>query len=435
MLRRPALIASILLLSGACGADDDYADAGEQDGETLEFRDTLGDPPPPEWCVGPGMCTMHEPCEETILCGDGREIETVHLCDPFSGCLTEECYPAPGTIEDEVCNGLDDDCNGTIDGVATPDCDDGLSCTFDLCVEGECAPVPKDEVCVTSGCAKGQCNDDDFGGAEGEVVTTDDGCVYLLDDDYCENVYDRCACNGQSTCSLDPSKGDGSGCEDPRPYNPVTGESQYPCESDENNCTAEACCEPDEDCRWLEEMPEDEKAAYDAICLFADRDTPSATGELVGCPGIQVGEEECDDGDPCKIYECNPDTGGCVIVGWADPGAQVAGCGLDSNGAPVYGNAGCSTWECNGGGYCVQVPADLPEGHPNLLCDGDPGQPQYPTCYRYTCNGQFCDTVGYDALCPDDDNACSIPSCGVEPDPEADVWGCGWVVNPDCAPD
>jgi hypothetical protein len=63
----------------------------------------------------------------------------------------------------EVCDGVDNDCNGIIDDqvAADADCHDGIACTLDACTAGACSHPPDNGVCAageacepTSGCVE-----------------------------------------------------------------------------------------------------------------------------------------------------------------------------------------------------------------------------------------------------------------------------------------
>lgn len=171
----------------------------------------------PESCVD-GVCTSGE----APSCDDGFSC-TLDLCDEaYRGCLH---VPQDGACDDGLfCNGREvcREGEGCVSG--HPPCDDGLDCTVDYCEE------PTDE------------------GADGE-------CWAAPDHERCQ---DGIFCNGAEICDID------LGC---RPGPP-------PC-ADSIECTVEICREASRDCR------------------------------------IELDHEQCDDGDECTEDLC-VESEGCV---------------------------------------------------------------------------------------------------------------------------
>ena len=134
----------------------------------------------------------------------------------------------PGATE--VCDGVDNDCNGqTDDGL----CDDGSACTVDACIPGSgCTHTPTAGACndgsaCTTGdtCASGSCkgtsvNCDDANGCTTDACVPASGCSHVANVLACD---DGNACTGSDICASGTCKGTTLSCDDG------------------NACTADAC--------------------------------------------------------------------------------------------------------------------------------------------------------------------------------------------------
>jgi cysteine-rich repeat protein len=144
-----------------CTADADCADARFCDGDEICLAGRCaagdvpvcddGDPGTTDLCDPSFDACVHLPAAEP-LCGNGI-VEAGEACDDGNtddgdGCPGDcrtACVPAV-----EICNGIDDDCDGAIDDglscgllcTTDPDCDDGLFCTTESCTAGACASGP-----------------------------------------------------------------------------------------------------------------------------------------------------------------------------------------------------------------------------------------------------------------------------------------------------
>jgi slime mold repeat-containing protein len=203
---------------------------------------------------------IHPPVTTHATCGVGVCQKTVNSC---ANGVPQECLP--GTPAAEVCNGLDDDCDGSVDEGADIACDDNNPCTADACsgISG-CGHTPADD---GTSCSDGNpCTGPDTckygicmtgpplpGDPAAEVCNgRDDDCDGLVDegtDGFCadSNPCTTDTCSGISGCGHTPAD-DGTSCSD---GNPCTGPDA--CKS--GNCTgdptAEVCNGWDDDCDGL----------------------------------------------------------------------------------------------------------------------------------------------------------------------------------------
>ncbi len=390
-----------------------------------------------------GSCVVDEDCPFGFACADGLTIDDIETrqctsttgvcpCTPSSvalalwtGCeITNEfgtcqgkrvcteagltdCDAAPP--EAEVCNGLDDNCDGTIDEST---CDDVNSCTEDSCAgESGCVNAPLDE---------GECID-------GDTCTVGDHCeggecigtsIDCDDDNPCTDD----SCDGLGGCQFESNMAD---CDDEDPCT-VADE----CDSGVCAGTLVSCdCQSDADCAELEDGDlcngtlycNLEKLPYicevaletpiqcpapeglDAPCLATSCDP--ASGECSLLPANDGGA--CDDGDLCTLGDgcldgvcvggdarnCN-DGNGCTD----DSCESDIGCVHTSNEAPCFDGSLCTVNDLCGDGVCQPGGA--------LVCDD--GNP----CTADTCDAvSGCVFAAMEGAC-DDGNGCTGPdSC------------------------
>jgi hypothetical protein len=263
----------------------------------------------------------------------------------------------------EICDGFDNDCDGSVDEGADGSCNDGNICSMDACVAGTCVNTDI-EGCVA--CATdGDCND-------GNSCTTDScsegtcaaeaipGCVPCTTDGDCndENACTADTCT-EGTCSnlqidfctpcdTDDDCGDGNSCTVDACEEGVCGhqgiDGCIPCATgndcnDGNTCTDDVCnaqsvCEfsPVEGCIPCET---DGDCADDDACTS---DRCSTEGSCVvttipGCVPCDV-DDDCVDDEVCTTDLClagacvnrtDPDCSECT------PTAEVCGDGIDND--------------------------------------------------------------------------------------------------------
>ena len=333
-------------------------------------------------------------------------------------CTALGCWGGWGwvsTVPVEVCDGVDNDCNGTVDdGGSAALCDDHVGCTMDVC-DGTPPTTPimcrhngYAPLCASSGSANAQscilprCVYPTAGGGTGTVGTSltwptagntvtptapgldANSCYYLQRNDYCTNTWDSCDCNGPEVCAPWSNGVDGSGCQKmPRMLGAATAGNltkYWPCERDGLYCTEALCCEGDVRCRDLEQQYPDVTARTNAFTTCGDRDggvlgtvnvattniVSAWTGKAVRCSREEVLPTTCVDGNPCTSDACvEPPASGALgwarQCPWSSVSGQKPGCDADLP-------DGCSFQTCTrGGGTCT---TDIYPSGPHGVCSG-----------------------------------------------------------------
>jgi hypothetical protein len=360
----------------------------------------------------------------------------------------------------ELCNGLDDDCDGEVDeptlveGDYVALCEDGNPCTDDACL-GE-------EGCDHAALDAGECVD-------GDACTVGDHCaagvcvglpVVCDDDDPCTQDL----CDGQGGCTSAPAVGP---CDDGDPC--TVGDL----------CGAEGCagtpvsceCLSDDDCGALEDG---DLCNGTLVC-----DTGSLPYQCAVDPDTVIACPEAPEGPDaiCLQALCDPDTGACALVadhegaacddgslctagdhcaaGTCEPGAALpcddgnlctddscspdSGCIFTPNSAPCDDGNPCTTGDQCQDGWCGSAGLmDCDDQNPctDDACDGATG------CV-HTLNGAACDDgdlcttgdhchlgtcIAGGALPCEDGNPCTDDAC--QP-----LTGCSFTPNDDACDD
>ena len=326
--------------------------------------------------------TDDDACDDTNPC-------TQDLCDPKKavdgkdGCShTTAALPcdADGSActENDVCK----------DGVCKPggvkDCDDKNPCTLDTCdpssgcvkKDDDGKPCDDDNPCtVGDACATGQCT-----GGQPKLCKSGDPCVdakCLITSGKCDygNKTEGAPCDDGSACTTGETCVKGS-----------CGGTPISCD-DQNSCTLDTC-DPAKGCGHA--------AGGDGTKC----DDGNGCTKGGGCKaGVCIGGTpvKCDDGDPCTNDSCNQATNTCVY-------AAKAGCGgwcAQGSDCKDDGNA-CTTMTCaapTGGatlGKCQATPNSASCDDGNACTTGD------------VCSGGVCKGNGKDC---DDKNACTTDTC------------------------
>ena len=436
------------------------------------------------YCFHQGKCVVEDTALFTNKCEicDGESQTMVEKgCDDDNPCTADSCDSETGECTNtqtpndtlEVCNGLDDDCDGTIDenfnlcspsnpasdgstacipiGEPNPDiacqvcreaegdaapsfglaaegaiCDTGLSCTLmGQCLGGTCIAEPDTEssacsCCVSNIYVQPGCNDDEVQEAVCEL------------DPYC------CAEEGNwdDLCALTASElgtcGDSLTCNDG-----LANEYELDSETCGTIDQFKAECTTDGEC-------DDGNPCSVDICsmLFVrgDEDTPTYTvgGHCLHLPAEVLNQSpaDCDDGDLCNgsadtcvMGICTPtegealncDDGFPCTINDCDP---TSGCTTTTDNAACDDTVDCTVDSCDSLTGCVHTPND-DNCAGNQVCDKDSGctyvaleGPQYNCCTPHEAAG--CNDVEVmERVCASEDYqyCCSVqwnPTCAAE---------------------
>ncbi|MHC5111541.1 MAG: hypothetical protein ACYTHJ_16865 [Planctomycetota bacterium] len=348
--------------------DVDPCTIDECDPETGQVQHPRSEPGTP--CSDNDDCTENDACD-----GDGMCVGELIDCDDGVGCTADACV-------DSVCINLpsNDECdNGNdCDGVETCDlmldcqpgepveCDDMIDCTVDSCdpETGECTYDPMDSSCDDGN----ECNglefcDPVFGCQEREPVDCDDGIPCTVDScdeeaGECVNMPDDTLCDNQVFCDGMETCDAQEGCID----------GPDPACDDGVECTTDACDVQTDACTYT---PDDSACNNGTYC-----DGEETCDPLEGClPGTPP---ECDDGIDCTLDMCNEQGDDCTHI----PLNDLCDNGVYCDGAevcdPVEGCLAGPMRDCDDANLCTDD-----------SCDEDSGAclhtPNYDTA-SYCCN-------------------------------------------------
>ncbi len=364
-------------VDGDCGNDETCATETQPGGASLSFCKTKTTPTCTAWAAATQAKTS---CYAAGLPGCTAE----RSCVAKDGAAPALSACSPALPASEICDGLDNDCNGQADNDAP--CDDGNPCTTDACANKACSHTANTAPCDdANACTKDDtCKAADL--CEGVTITCDDndvctndacdiatGCTATDNTAACD---DGDACTKDDTCALGLCEGATVTCDD---NNPCTDDACDP----KTGCTATNNTAPCDD------------------GLLCTKDDACAVGLCAGATVV------CDDNDPCTDDACDP----------------KAGCVTSFNKAPCTdGNACTKDDVCNGEGLCAGAKVDCEDG---VYCTDNPCDPAtgcaLPINTTKTCDdGDACSEkdqcdgkgkcVGAAVNC-EDGNACTDDPC------------------------
>ncbi len=366
------------------GTDDASSDAaGTDDAAPTDSGPTCTPTAPPtEVCDG-----LDNNC-------DGKTDDTVGLCDDGSACTTDSCGAKDGKVQcqhdagndggacddGDACTSADACKSGLCAGAAVA-CDDGKACTDDSCDKATgCKNANNTAACddgdaCTEGdaCKDGACGAGAAKSCDDGKVCTDDSCDKTSG---CKNANNTAACDDGDACTTGEACKDGGCAGTPKACD------------DSDACTTDTC--KDGNCANVTKGCDDGKVCTDDSC-----------DKATGCKNVN-NVETCDDGDACTEGDACKD-GAC---------------------------AGGKPKVCDDANVCTDDSCDKVAGckaaHNTGACDD--GQ----TCTSEACKAGACAATQKDC---DDKNACTADSCDngsgkCVHDPLANCKACS--ANADC---
>ena len=374
---------------------------------------------------------------------------TCQVMNEFGTCLGKRICTEDGLSDcdadapiAEICNGVDDDCDGEIDEPALQDgdyinlCEDGSDCTEDKCTgeEGcaneilESGPCEDGDPCtVADHCVEGTCIGDPVE-CDDDDPCTDDVCT---ETGGCEYPPNMAACDDGNACTLADECKEGECVGTEVPCDCQTSED---CEELEDGdlCNGTLVCDTSAlpykcvvDTETLVTCPEPEGDG--AFCLQAHCDP--LTGECSALPnhedflcdnadactfntkcteGVCAGGDQvnCIDGNPCTDDACDSDAG-CLHAPNQEP------C---DDGDTCTTNDVCSEGECAGGALldCDDLNVCTDDScNPTVGCQHEVNAAMCDDGNLCTdgdhCAGGICHSTG--AVTCDDGNSCTLDGC------------------------
>jgi hypothetical protein len=312
----------------------------------------------------------------------------------------------------ELCDGADNDCNGTIDDGGDSICDDGDLCTGSEtcggaagCQPGTPPSCDDDNACTADSCATGACIHPPV--PDGSSCSDGDACTQTD------------SCQGGTCAGTNPVVCTGDQCHTGGSCDPQTGHCSNPAAADGTPCDDGDACTQTDGC-----MAGTCTGGNPVVCSASDQcHTAGTCDPLTGACSDPVAPDgtTCDDaaacttGDACQAGTCT--------------GTSIPGCVPCTTAADCADANTCTTDVCTGGGTCAHV--DTPGCVP---CTTAADCNDTDVCTSDTCGSdgscaisslpgcQACNTA---ADC-DDGNVCTTESC------EAGV--CAHTADPSCEP-
>jgi hypothetical protein len=315
-----------------------------------------------------------------------EESNDAGTCQGMRACVAEGLSDCNADVPaEDVCNGQDDDCDGTLDELG---CDDGNPCTEDICsgLDG-CVNTPLDGT---------ECLD-------GDVCTFGDHCeagACVGNPTVCDdaNPCTEDACDESGACAFLNTQGL---CDDGEPCTLADTCKEGVCApgvalqcDDANPCTADTCGE-----LGCVHVPTDEPCDDSNACTVVD---VCADGACVGTEPL-----DCNDDNPCTDDTCHPQAV-CLHTANAQPCNDSNACTLGDQCQGTLCASGPVALECTDGNACTNDTCDPLIGCLFKEAFG-PCNDKNSCTVDDTCLEGACTGLG--TLECDDGNACTLDGC------------------------
>lgn len=376
-------------------------------------------------CLGTCPDSGHVPCSGTcpdhatdpMHCGDCDVVCLVPDPATVGTCVAAECDSAPCpegqwdydgspgngceyeciSSGEEVCDGIDNDCDSFLDEES---CDDGIACTVDVCnVQLGCQHTPAHQLCDEGNpCTAGHCDLDEGCSFEavdgpcddGNPCTAGDQCL----DAMCEGteVAECCLedsdCDDGNVCTADACLQDSHVCANVAGANDLA-----PCDLDGDGCTLDQCLSgsclagPMVICPVANEQCHVTTCVADGPFEYSCEDQFAPEGTFCDDGQFCLIGESCDAAGQCVggvERDCGQGLGDCLEVGCSEETDQCTGTPVEDGTECDADGDGCTQNDQCQQGLCF--PGNAPD------CPGDPANCTAGICVSLGATDYECTT-------------------------------------------